>query len=120
MTFYYWFGPDGEEEEFEYDPSVDEIKEFCGYLVEKVITFNDLKSVCEDAGIENPYKNPNEYLGEDRGEIVDFLYQMDLWEDWADEAKEYFWEAAEEAHQDKEEYDRDPLGYLGMSWRDFI
>ena len=120
MIFRYWFGPDGEEEEFEYDPSVDEIKEFCKYLSEEVISFNVLENACEDAEIENPYKTPDEYLDENMEEVVDFLYQSDLWEQWADDAKEYFREAAEEAYQDQEEYDRDPLGYFGMSWRDFL
>ena len=119
MIFRYWFGPDGDEEEFEYDPSVDEIKEFCEYLAEH-ISFNSLDCACDDAEVENPYEGPDEFLEEKTDEVADFLYQSDLWEEWADDAKEYFREAAEEAYQDQEEYDRDPLGYFGMKQSDFL
>ena len=119
MIFRYWFGPDGDEEEFEYELSVDEIKEFCEELA-KNISFNSLDCACTDAEIENPYETPDEFLEESKDEIADFLYQSDLWKEWEDDAKEYFCDAAEEAYQDQEEYDRDPLGYFGMSWRDFL
>lgn len=58
----------------------------------------------------------------------DFIYivfkefvEEDYFKDnFYDEMQKYFEPLAEEAFKDALEYERDPLGYYGMSWSDFI
>ena len=50
-------------------------------------------------------------------ELVDEDYLKDK---LYDEMYEYFMPVAEERLEDEKEYRKDPLGYYGMSWSDFI
>lgn len=50
-------------------------------------------------------------------EFVDEDYLKD---NLYDEMYEYFMPIAEETLEDEKEYKKDPLGYYGMSWSDFI
>lgn len=57
---------------------------------------------------------------EDKEYLWSELLEEELYEYFEDEIKEYFYDDAKDVFDDQQLYDSDPLGYYGMSLRDFI
>ena len=91
MTFKYKF----DDEDFEFEVAFHEIKEaLCGVILHDC----------------------------DRHELMNIILEMDSGVEkyFEDELASYFEDEAYEAFKDAKEYEKDPLGYNGLSIKDFI
>ena len=113
----------GEEnyDDYDYEPSFEEEKDFCEYLAEN-ISFYDLKEAYREIDADMPFPLFKEQFYEDmtKADRASFIFETGLYERFEDEAKDYFEEPAREAFDDMKLYEEDPMRYNELSWKDFL
>ena len=75
----------------------------------------------DDSDYEITNDDIHEYLkSRTKNELIELILDIVDYEDLRDELTEYFEDEARESYNDSKEYEKDPLGYYGMSESDFI
>lgn len=130
MTLTYYFGRDGEDD-FEYEVDLDDYLYDIRKDPKKVLEL--VKEVYEeDTELQNWYKeefgiDSVDKIEVDSDEGKDAAYEAlsdtdkeVIYDLRKDEIDDYFRNDAYEAYEDAVAYNKDPLGYYGMSIHDFI
>ncbi len=107
MILHYSFGDDYRNYDFDYEIDNQDVQNGIAQIVEPYS-----KDIA---------KSTTEYT---QRKIASFIKDNEIeetmFEKYEDELKEYFEEEARESYEASKEYEKDPLGYYGMSQKDFF
>lgn len=126
MELHYQWGDEYHDNDYDYEITFEELKRFIKDILSSSEIIEFIDNVIDDEekeyyGLSSIEDITNLWIS-DKYSVYEIIenHGNEFYSDFEEELLEYFEEDAVEQCKDEEEYNRDPLGYYGMSWKDFI